>query len=89
MKRPLLTLTVIPSFTGGMILVLLENKGHNKSSYLLSYKKFVHPFTSIEDPHIEKDDLDESWERELPIYKAEAILDLLKVANVAAKPTYA
>ena len=89
MKRTLLTLTVIPSLTGGLILELLENKGRNTFSYLLSYKKSVHPFTSINDIHIEKNDLAETWEREVPANEAEEILERLKGANVSAMPTYA
>jgi hypothetical protein len=88
MKRTLLTFTVSPSFSGEIFLQLFEEKRRDSSSFILSYRKSVPPLAPLEEL-INKDNLSETWEREVSFLKVEEILESLKKANISPLPSYA
>jgi len=83
MKRPLLMLSVVPSFKDGFTLTLMESIERNSSSYVLRYEEINLPsqvstgqeFSLSEDLKVAADDADN-------------ILRLLAEASVSVMPAY-
>ena len=88
MKKTLLTFTVSPSFDGELCLQLFEEEGRNTSSFILRYEKSAPP---VDWPEVlkQRDNLCETWEREVSFLKVEEIQESLRNAHIAPLPSYA
>jgi len=87
MKRQVLQLSIVPSFEDGFVLTLLEKRGRESLSYLLSHKELKRPTSAT----LESVGQEFSLSEEISVTNEEAenILQLLTRASMSVSPEYA
>jgi len=86
MKIPLLKLSIAPSFDDGFLLTLVENRGKDKSTYVLSYEEVERQYAAVSKTVGQHFKLSE--EIKLTNQDAERILQILKQASISVAPEY-
>ncbi|HEV8369283.1 MAG TPA: hypothetical protein VGQ39_15115 [Pyrinomonadaceae bacterium] len=83
MKTPLLKLSIAPSFDDGLLLTLMENRGKDKSTYVLKYEEVERQSTAGSEAVFTL-----SEEIKVTNQDAERILQILKQASISVAPEY-
>ena len=88
MKVMLLQLTVAPSFKGGFVLTLVENKGREAKTYSLKYEETKLPSHAVEVTASVGQEFSLSEEIRVSREEAEGILQILKEVSISVMPAY-